>query len=57
MAINISLIITFPYFLWGLELKLTAFTRYNFNIVTVNAIGSNLDREEGGGSPPILSLV
>lgn len=42
VAVNISLIITSFHVLWGLELKLTGFSRYNFNIVTVDTFESNL---------------
>lgn len=48
MAINISLIILF---LWGLKLKLTGFSRYNFNIVTVNTFRSSPGGNEGGRLP------
>lgn len=49
-AINISLIITSLHFLWRLKLKLTGFSRYNFDIITANTFGSKPGGEEGGGS-------
>lgn len=49
-AINISLIITSLHFLWRLKLKLTGFSRYNFDIITVDTFGSKPGGEQGGGS-------
>lgn len=40
------------HFLWGLKLKLTGFSRYNFNIVTVNTFRSSPGGKGGGRLPP-----